>query len=168
MTTGREVITTLLEMEERPNLQATPPHRAGMLLRLEEPSASFYRYLYEAVGGPWGWTERLELTDEELLTIITDERVDVFVLFMGGVPAGFFELDRRHEGEVELAHFGLTPEFIGRGLGKYLLAAAVETAWDEEPDRVWVSVTNLDHPKGLLTYQWAGFEAYQTTRHTVD
>jgi GNAT superfamily N-acetyltransferase len=158
------VITTLLQMTERPHLAVTPPHRSGMLLRLDEPTAGFYRYLYETVGSRWGWTERDTLSDEQLLEILRDPRVIVFVLFMGGVPAGFFELDGRVEGEVELAHFGLAPEFIGRGLGKYLLAAAVDAAWDEEPERVWVSVTDLEHPRGLLTYQWAGFEPYETIR----
>jgi GNAT superfamily N-acetyltransferase len=65
---------------------------------------------------------------------------------------------------VELVHFGLTPEFIGRGLGKPLLAAAIEAAWDDDPERVWVKSTSLDHPRGLLTYQWAGFVPYREER----
>jgi GNAT superfamily N-acetyltransferase len=158
------VITTLLHMTERPHLAVTPPHRSGMLLRLDEPTAAFYRFLYETVGRRWGWSDRDDLSDEELLEIVADPAVIIFVLFMGGVPAGFFELDCRTEGEVELAHFGLMPEFIGRGLGKYLLAAAIDVAWDEEPERVWVSVTDREHPRGILTYQWAGFEPYETIR----
>ena len=161
-----EVITTYLEMVTRPSLAVTRPNRAGMLLRLEAPTVGFYRYLYGAVGSRWGWSERSEMADDELLAVIGDERVEIFVLFIGGVPAGTFELDRRAEGEIELRHFGLAPEFIGRGLGKHLLASAVDAAWDHEPERVWVRSSSLDHPRGLLTYQWAGFVPYQSSRET--
>ena len=90
--------------------------------------------------------------------------VDVFVLFVGGAPAGFFELDRSEEDEVEVVQVGLVPEFQGRGLGKYVVATAVETAWDDEPARVWASTDADDDPRGLLLYQWAGFTAYETLR----
>lgn len=160
----RELITTFLEMRERPQLSVTRPHRSGMLLRLDEPSVEFYRYLYERVGAEWDWTDRSDLDDDALFEIISNAKVEVFVLFLGGAPAGFFELDRRVDGEVELVHFGLVNEFIGRGLGKHLLAAAVEAAWDGEPERVWVSTTNREHPRGLLLFQWAGFTPYETRR----
>ncbi len=159
-----EVIVTYLEMRSRPSLTVTRPHRAGMLLRLEEPTTPFYRYLYKTIGEGWGWHARTEMTDPELLAIISDPLVDVFVLYFGGVPAGFFELDRRIPDDVELVHFGLAPEFFGRGLGKPLLASAIEAAWDDTPERVWVKSTNRDHPRGLLTYQWAGFVPYQEAR----
>ena len=161
-----EVIITYLEMVARPSLVVTRPNRSGMLLRLEDPTVGFYRYLYEAVGSRWGWIERAEMTDDDLVEVIGDERVEIFVLYMGGVPAGTFELDRRVEGEVELRHFGLAPEFIGRGLGKHLLASAIDAAWDHEPERVWVRSSSLDHPRGLLTYQWAGFVPYHSSRET--
>lgn len=157
-----EMIITYLEMTSRPHLNVVRPHRSGMLLHLDSPTVGFYRYLYEAVGGQWGWRSRSDLDDDALLEVITDPLVEIFALYMGGIPAGFFELDRRRAGEIELAYFGLLPEFIGRGLGKPLLAAAVDTAWDHEPDRVWVRSTSVEHPRGLLTYQWAGFEPYQT------
>jgi GNAT superfamily N-acetyltransferase len=163
-----ELITTYLEMSERPNLQVKGPNRAGMLLRLEDTTASFYRYLYEAVGEAWLWWARRSLSDAELLALVTDSEIDVFVLYMGGVPAGFFELDRRIEKDVELVHFGFLPEFIGRGLGKWLLASATETAWDHEPDRLWATITNFDHSRALLTYQWAGFVPYETKRELID
>lgn len=163
-----EVITTYLEMRSRPSLTFTRPHRSGMLLRLEEPDPRFYRYLHATVGDGWGWPGLDTRSDAELIERLADPAVEVFVLFIGGVPAGFFELDRRAAGEVELARFGLAPEFIGRGLGKMLLASAVETAWDHEPDRVWVRSSSREHPRGLLTYQWAGFEPYEERREEGD
>lgn len=84
--------------------------------------------------------------------------IEVFVLFSGGAPAGLFELDRRVDDEVLLARFGLLLGFGGRGLAKYLLAPAIDAAWDEEPNRV--SVRADSDPRSLLLYQWAGFSPY--------
>jgi GNAT superfamily N-acetyltransferase len=157
-----EMITTYLEMREHPRLQVRWPQRGGMLLRLEEPSVAFYRYLHERMGGE---PDRLQgLSDADLADRLTDSAQDMFVFYLGGAPAGFFELDRRQEGEVRLVRLGLFPEFRGRRLGKWLLSFAVEAAWDYEPERVWTSVTDRDDPRTLLLCQWAGFVPYETSR----
>jgi GNAT superfamily N-acetyltransferase len=70
------------------------------------------------------------------------------------------ELDRRTPGEIELAYFGLFPQFIGNGLGKYLLAWALRQAWSYGPRRVWVHTCDLDHEAALPTYLNAGFTVY--------
>ena len=84
----------------------------------------------------------------------------MFVLHVRGVPAGYVELDRRVEQEVEIAYFGLVPEYIGRGLGPALLDRALERAWSYGPRRVWLHTCSLDHPKALAVYRRAGFEVY--------
>ena len=78
------------------------------------------------------------------------------------MPAGYFELDRRKPGECELGFFGLMPDFIGRGLGRWLLEKAVDAAWSA-PDvgRVWVHTCNLDHPRALGLYQKVGFVPFK-------
>ena len=86
--------------------------------------------------------------------------MEVFVLHVRGVPAGYVELDRRIEDEVEIAYFGLVPDFIGRGLGPALLGWALERAWSCGPRRVWLHTCSLDHPKALAVYRRAGFEVY--------
>ncbi len=159
MTGDAETITTCLEMREPQVLQVTPPHRTGMLLRIGEPSVPFYRYLLEegfpgAAGG----------LDDDTAELLIDDAYDVYVVYLGGVPAAVFELDRRLPAEVELIRFGVLPGFTGRGLGKYVLAAAVETAWQHGPERVWVRATNRDDPRRILLLQWAGFVPYETTR----
>ena len=151
-----ETPTAILEMTARPGLLVKWPHRGGMLLRLEEASVEFYRFLLVSIGVSQG-TDRLALSDEALFAMLEDPLLEVFVLFLGAAPAGVFELDRREPGAVELAHFGLLPGFGGRGLAKYLLVKAVEAAWDEDPDRVWVSTAGSDDAGSLLLYQWAGF-----------
>ena len=130
------------------------------ILRAERPTISFYRYLYDTVGADWNWFMRRRLSDEELAAIIHDDRVEVFVLYVRGVPAGYVELDRRIEGEVEIAYFGLIPEYVGRGFGAYLLDWGLGRAWGHRPNRVWLHTCTLDHPRALGVYQRAGLRVY--------
>ncbi|MCP5150037.1 MAG: GNAT family N-acetyltransferase [Ectothiorhodospiraceae bacterium] len=157
-----EVVITYLEMRAPPSPRGVSPHRAEKLalMRAERPTVSFYRYLYNTVGAPWLWYERRKMDDDRLRANIQDPAVEITVLHVGGVPAGYVEIDRREPAEVELAYFGLVPEFIGRGLGTYLLEWAITQAWSSEPQRVWVNTCTLDHPKALAVYQRAGFVPY--------
>ena len=155
------VTVTYLEMTS-PDQRSPGPgwSEPTQVLRAERPTISFYRYLYGTVGADWDWWARRQLSDEALAAIIHDEAVEVFVLYVRGVPAGFVELDRRIEGEVEIAYFGLIPEYIGKGIGPTLLDRALERAWSYGPRRVWLHTCSLDHPKALAIYRRAGFEVY--------
>jgi len=82
------------------------------------------------------------------------------VLYSGGVPAGYTEIDRSDFENVEIKYFGLTPDFIGHGLGWYFLNWAIDKAWDGGSKRVWVHTCDLDHPRALPNYQKAGFVAF--------
>ena len=73
------------------------------------------------MGREYDWTSRRKLSDAELAALLNDPRLEVHVLMVDGVPAGFAELDLRKEGEIELVQFGLMQDFIGQGLGKYFL-----------------------------------------------
>ena len=77
--------------------------------------------------------------------------------YVSGTPAGYFELDGPPGGDVEIAYFGLLPSFVGRGLGGWLLTAAVERAWRRNPRRVWLHTCSLDHPAALANYRARGF-----------
>ena len=155
------VTVTYLEMTSPSQRSAAPgPAEPVTVRRAECPALSFYRYLYDTVGADWGWYERWRLSDEALAAIVHDEAVEVFVLYVRGAPAGYVELDRRVGKEVEIAYFGLVPEYIGRGFGPVLLDRALERAWSYGPRRVWLHTCSLDHPKALAVYRRAGFEVY--------
>lgn len=156
-----KVTVTYLEMTEPPTHRPVPmPLSTLALLEAETPTVSFYRYLYNTVGEASLWGDRRELSDTMLKAIIHDPRDTVLVLYRAGVPAGFAELFRSDDGTTELAYFGLIPEFFGQGLGRYLLQAAVERAWDDTPKRLIVETCTLDHPRALTLYQWAGFTPF--------
>src|SRR5690606_33039108 len=120
-----------------PVLRQPAPTPVGKfaLLRAEQPPVSFYRYLYNQVGEKWLWYERRLLPDEALAAIICDPRVEIYVLYAHGIPAGYVELDRRGADVIDIAYFGIMPEFIGRGFGSYLLDWAIDLAWSYEPKR---------------------------------
>jgi len=164
-----DIVVTYLEMLKPPTRPPVPAPPVGKiaLLRAERPTVSYYRYLYNTVGEPWLWWERRQLADGELERIIHDPLVEIYVLHVDGVPAGYTELDRRKQDEVELAYFGLIPQFIGRKLGPFLLNWTVDTAWFPKPRRLWVNTNNLDHPKTLQIYQKAGFVPYRQETRTI-
>jgi GNAT superfamily N-acetyltransferase len=163
-----EVSITYLEMRARPRRHAHELQRTVALLRAFHPPIHFYRYLYEHVGAPWLWYERRVMDDDELTSIVHDDAVEVYVLYADGCPAGFVELDCRKLPDVELAYCGLVPDFIGEGLGVYLIDHAVELAWQHEPERVWVHTCSLDHTRALLVYQRAGFVPFKDETKLID
>jgi ribosomal protein S18 acetylase RimI-like enzyme len=155
-------VITYLEMREKPSAPPVPAPAIGKLalMRAEDCTVSFYRYLYETVGTPWLWFERRLLDDPALAALIHAPTTEIFVLYAGGVPAGYFELDAAAPDTTELCYFGLIPEFIGRGLGPFLLRAAIDRAWSRPLRRFWVHTRIYDHPKALGHYQRAGFVVY--------
>ncbi len=156
---------TYLEMLARPSApRPRPPLDVLALMRADPPTVSFYRYLYDAVGEKWLWFERRRLSEDELAAIIHDPEIEIYVLYVRGVPAGFFELDAREKRETRLSYLGLIPEFIGRSLGAYLLSAAIDRAWSRGIARLWLTTSRFDHPRALQLYQQAGFVVYAQRR----
>jgi GNAT superfamily N-acetyltransferase len=151
------VRTLYLEMLQPPEQTGGPPTGGVEIVRLRRPPVPFYRFLYDAVGRDWNWVDRKLLSDDQLEAIIHDDLVEIYVLYLDGMPAGFCELDRRTEHQIELAYFGLMPRFLGKGLGKYFLHWIVHRAWSYKPGRVWLHTCALDHPAALPTYLEAGF-----------
>ncbi|MEQ9606441.1 MAG: GNAT family acetyltransferase [Kiloniellaceae bacterium] len=160
---------TYLEMTERPAIAPVhPPIKTKFaLMQAERPTVAFYRYLYNTVGGDWRWWLRRQMSDEELAGILADDRVEVFVLYVDGAPAGYFELDRREAPTIGLAYFGLMPHVVGRGLGRFLLYSAIEQAWSYDPERLTVNTNTMDHPRALPLYQKMGFVPYRQEEEEI-
>ena len=160
MTVLEDTITYLEMLEHHVGRRIPAPLDKLALMRAENCTVSFYRYLYNTVGDPWLWFERRLIDDAALGEIISRPTIEIFVLYVRGVPAGYFELDTSAPRETKLCYFGLIPEFIGRRLGPYLLQAAIDQAWSRPLDRFWLHTSTFDHPKALSVYQQAGFVVY--------
>jgi GNAT superfamily N-acetyltransferase len=153
--------TTYLQMFAAPQRVVAPPRDGAILVHARRPSVAYYRFLYDAVGREYDWTSRKKLSDAELAALLNDPRLEVQVLMVNGVAAGFAELDRRTDGEIELVQFGLMPEFIGQGWGRYFLHWTIERAFSCQPRRFWLHTCTNDHPAALPNYLKAGFAIYK-------
>jgi GNAT superfamily N-acetyltransferase len=158
---GMKVKITYLEMLARPERVVPPPREGLVVVRAKEPPVAYYRFLYDAVGRDYGWARCMRLSDAELAALLHDPRIEIHVLMADGFPAGFAELDRRTRGEIKLAQFGLMPEFIGQGLGRYFLRWTIDKAWSYHPRRFWLHTCTNDHPVALPNYLKAGFTVYK-------
>jgi len=164
---GRSTVVTYLEMTAPAPATRPWPDGGFRIERLVRPSVRFYRYLYDAIGADWLWIERELVPDATLEAELHDPRVEVLLLSEGGVPAGYGELDRRCGGEVKLRYFGLVPEAVGRGLGRWFLEQIIARAWRSRPRRVWVHTCDLDHPRALANYEACGFRVYDRRSERV-
>lgn len=164
------VTITYLQMEDRPApFKLPPPAIPHAIIRAENPTLSFYRYLYDTVGADWAWTDRKKLSDEALEDVISNSATEIYVLYIKGVPAGFAELNKAGQPEaIDLAYFGIMPEFIGMKIGPYFLSWALEEAWREDPASVTVNTCTLDHPKALPMYQRFGFQPIRQQELEID
>ena len=142
-----------------------PEWPAGVcLLEAEVPSPELNQFLFVAVGAPWRWYGRLGWTYQQWSEHLNSGHVRTFVLYQRGTPAGYFELCRHPEdgNSVELKYFGLLPSFVGQGLGRAIVQAAIAQAQRWSAGRVWLHTCSDDHPAALPTYQKAGFVLLQT------
>jgi GNAT superfamily N-acetyltransferase len=154
------VTRTYLEMLSPDNLRpASTPDPAPAIDRMENCSPEMFRYLYAEVGRAFHWTDRLSWSDETIRRYLERPGVSIWLMSWAGEPAGYFELRKYEDDSVEIAYFGLLPDFIGRGWGKYLLTRAAQAAWGLGPQRVWLHTCTLDHPAALPNYLNRGFRA---------
>lgn len=165
---GRTATRTYLEMWRPGELhRAGPPFDGVRLERAESVPPAFWRYLYTEVGRAYRWTDRLVWTDEDIHRYFGDPALELWLMTVGGGPAGYFELRACDDGSVEIAYFGLLPDFVGRGLGKYLLSGAVDRAWARGASRVWLHTSSLDHPSALPNYLARGFTIFKRETYHV-
>ena len=161
-------VVTFLEMTGPPPPRIVPPDPALSLCRVERPDLGWYRDLYGRVGGEWLWFSRLLMPDEALRAILWDPLVEVHALSHAGADKGLLELDRREPGEIELAFFGLTPDLVGRGAGRFLMSCALALACQHRAHRLWVHTCTLDHPAALGFYIRSGFRPYKRAVEIAD
>lgn len=151
-------VQTSLEMRSPDALRpAADPRIPADLVRVDPPKPDLNRRLYKGVGAAHGWTDRLVWEAAEWESWAASVTTFRALAAVHGMPceAGFFELQVQPRGTVEIAIFGLLPDYHGLGLGGWLLTRAIEEAWDLHPDgtrRVWVHTRRLDAPGALPNY----------------
>lgn len=122
------------------------------------------QFLYQFIGENWSWLDKLSWSQEQWRDYAEVESLRTWVAYSQGAIAGYYELSQGSEDSVEIAYFGLSPAFIGKGFGAYFLSHAINSAWSwEGTRRVCVNTCTLDHAGALPNYQARGFKLYNQT-----
>ena len=158
---GASVTTFYLEMATPQDLRPAHSNNPELqVLQAEISCPPFNRFLYEVVGKAWSWTDKLKWSEQQWSDYVCRPELQTWVAYMLGTPADYFELEKQGE-DVEIAYFGLLPQFIGQGIGGHLLTHAIERAWQMQAQRVWVHTCTLDHPRALSNYKARGFRVFK-------
>jgi GNAT superfamily N-acetyltransferase len=167
-TTKIQVTRTYLEMRQPSDLNAAKLN--DPLIKIEHQqncSVDLFRLLYVEVGKNYHWIDRLPWTDEDIRAYLAQPEISLWLMMYDKEKAGYFELRKCEDGSTELAYFGLLPQFIGRGLGKHLLSCAVEQAWADGANRVWLHTCTLDDPAAMPNYLKRGFQPFKTEQYEI-
>ena len=163
-------IVTYLEMkspDELTEATAIP----GVRLERAETGSPLIRELLVRVGRPHKW-RTVSWSEEQWAEYLNDplrqawfitrdddagpQYAGIASYLPNGTPDGGVE--------IQISHFGLVPEYVGRGLGGHALTLTIQTAWTLNPSttRVWLHTSTLDHPNALPNYQKRGLRPYTT------
>jgi GNAT superfamily N-acetyltransferase len=160
---------THLELRSEAELvPARVPSELPELVLRRPISPAEYLALYTLVGEQWLWRDRLVWTDAELESYLSSPDVHVWTPMVQARAAGYFELKQHPDRSVELMYFGLAPEFIGKGLGGWLLTRAVQEAFALGASRLVLNTCTLDAPQALPNYLARGFKVVSEDQYLLD
>ena len=157
------VTVTFLEMHEPKEFPAPLPGTRFELLP-KPVSVNEYRKYYYGVGEKHFWLDRMVMPDQELSGKINADNIDIYIFYINDEAAGYIEFIKE-ERFVEILYFGIMPDFIGKGFGKYFLQWVIAKAWSYQPEWVQLNTCTLDHPNALGTYKKAGFTEIRKETH---
>jgi len=164
-----KVTRTYLEMRDPAELQGARSDDPRIRIeQMRDCSPPVFRSLYVEVGRNYYWIDRLPWTDEDISTHLLQPGISLWLMTYDGETAGYCELRKCDDGSVEIAYFGLLPEFVGRGLGRHLLTCATEQAWATGANRVWLHTCTLDDKAAMPNYLKRGFRPFKTEIYTID
>ena len=148
---------TYMERTEPPDNRALSAPAKTSFTQETGISVSTYRKKVLQVGEDWLWWERVVLDDDELRQSIEDAGTEFHFLRVAGKFAGFVEHYKSAEDARAIRYFGLMPDFIGCGLGGYMMRALIFAAWRPGLKRITLDTCDLDHPGALGFYHHHGF-----------
>ena len=153
-------VVTCLEMLAKPD-RTLKPWRSDVALEKADPDdLDAYREAFRDVGQDIMWFSRIIMADEKLRGILSNPKIDSFILKRDDKTLGLLELNFEHGTDCELAFFGLVPKAVGSGLGRALMDEAIRRAWAKPITRFWVHTCTFDSPQALPFYIRSGFAPY--------
>ena len=163
------VRTTSLEISIDTPLRSPSQSRPDYDLRQAlSITPDFARFLYRGVGYPWNWTRRAKWNYAKWDQYLAEQNWELWVCYVTGTVAGYFELVDENSDGVEIRQFGLFPSFTGRGLGSHLLCDAVKRGRSIGSGRVWLHTCTADHPHALANYLARGLKPFKENEEYED
>ncbi len=125
-----------------------------------------YRHLWYDEGE---WYAHKCFNVSQLIEELTDSKNLFFFAVLDGKPVGFLKL--RPENQLagqdgngfEVERIYLTNEATGRGVGRALMEFAIEMAWQQNKDYVWLKAMDSSQ-NAIRFYESLGFEICGTSR----
>lgn len=154
-------VVTFLETTAPPVPSGRPAPAGYGLERVERWTLAEFRRLYVEIGARWLWTSRMLMSDAVLAERLHRPGTEAYVPVTDGKVMGILELDFADPADVELSFFGLVPEAIGGGVGRWLMEEAFRIVWSRsETRRLWLHTCHFDSPQALPFYVRMGFSPY--------
>ncbi len=152
----RLLVTTMVQTTAPTGAPVAPPAEGAAVLpdRLKRDD---YVALYSEIGSPFQWDARLRMSPEALDHHLESPGTPVYLLEAGGITCGMLEAVDHADNSIEVANFGIVDRAYGKGLGRFLLDAALRGLWEKNPARIWLRTDTNDHPAAQGTYVRAGF-----------
>ncbi|MCW2942344.1 MAG: family N-acetyltransferase [Actinomycetia bacterium] len=157
-----------MEMLDAADLRPAPlPGVEMSFTRALVASPEVNRALYGAVGARVCWTDRFTWSFEDWENWVDRPELSTWIAWAEGTVAGYFELEAQPGGDTEIHLVGLTPSFVGKGYGGYLVEQCARRAWQRGSlwaggsgpcSRVWLQTSTLDHPNAIANYVKRGFK----------
>ena len=120
------------------------------------------KFFYKNIGKKHQWNDRLIWSERNWIDYVSDKKLSTFVLKKNREIAGYFEMIFREEiKEVEIAYFGILEEYLGKGMGGYLLSEAIKRSFLLGSKRIWLHTCSLDHENALKNYLSRGMRVFK-------
>lgn len=152
-------INYILEMTTPDEFQPKDAHHPVVRVeKMDPPFPEFNKFLHATVGYDYQWGGRTEWGQKEWYDYVNRDELETWVMYHNGNPAGYFELVKHANGDIQIDCFGLLPHFIGKGFGGFLLTKTIQRAWELAEGKVFLHTCSNDHPHALNNYQARGFK----------
>ena len=151
-----------LEINSLQDLKEVSKSSTDLTLNLLDPiDFQLNKFFYKNIGKKHKWIDRLIWTENQWIDYVSNKNVKTFLFKCKEDLAGFFELILHSEKkEIEIAYFGILPEYFENGFGGFMLSEAIKCSFHFNVNRVWVHTCSLDHSNALKNYLARGMKIY--------
>jgi GNAT superfamily N-acetyltransferase len=162
-------LVTYVEMTEPPARRAPSPPPGYTLEPVHRWRTEEFIAIYKEIGKEWLWTSRLLVDPADLEERLHRPGTVSCTPVNSGRRMGVVEMDFADQSSVEVSFFGLVPDAVGRGVGRWLMEEAIALAFSRPATRrLWLHTCHFDSPQALPFYQAMGFVPYARAVEVFD